>query len=264
MVYFVKTIVGFIILDVYLNVGIARAGSFWVQVVLVLLFFPILKGILFLTRKDLQSIGISFHPKWWRNMMLGFAIGFSFWLIKYIIEYVLNGYEVTGTMPFSQMILSLLMIMLTFFVGSFLNDIIVRGYVFGHLKGKIPMKWVFILSLVLYALDDSWNEGFSLSNTFFSLLLGLSLTYAIYKTGSIWADTGIHWGLNVCYGIFNGTLGSTGGGIIIIKDGPQTMILEVISYIIPLLMFLFLYLVRNKLRHRDGSTASFLSKEINW
>ncbi|WP_423800677.1 CPBP family intramembrane glutamic endopeptidase [Neobacillus sp. SAB-20_R2A] len=258
MSYFVKAIVGFIILDVYLNVGIAGASSFWVQVVLVLLFFPLLKGILFLTKKDFKRIGISFHPKWWKNMMMGFAIGFSFWLIKYGIEYSLNGYEITGAMPFSQMILSLLMIMLTFFVGSFLNDIIVRGYVFGHLKGKIPMKWVFILSLVLYALDDSWNEGFSLSNTLFSLLLGLSLTYAIYKTGSIWADTGIHWGLNVCYGIFNGTLGSTGGGMIITKDGPPSLLLESISYIIPLLMFLFLYLVRNKLRHGDGSHASFL------
>ncbi|OIK16476.1 hypothetical protein BIV60_04165 [Bacillus sp. MUM 116] len=114
------------------------------------------------------------------------------------------------------------------------------------IKERIPVKWVFIISLILYALDDSWNEGFSISNTLFSLILGLSLTYAIYKTGSLWADTGIHWGLNVCYGIFNGTLGSSDGGIIKTMYEPQSMFLEMISSIVPLFMFLFVYLLRNK------------------
>ena len=144
------------------------------------------------------------------------------------------------------MLSTLFMIMLTFLVGSFLNDIIVRGYVFGHLKGKMPMKWVFFISLVIYALDDSWNEGFSLWNTLFSFVLGLSITYAIYKTGSIWASSGIHWGLNVCYGIFNGTLGKSNEGILLTQNQSTTLITESINYTIPLFMFLFIFLMRNK------------------
>ncbi|GGA34561.1 hypothetical protein GCM10010917_19810 [Paenibacillus physcomitrellae] len=135
-----------------------------------------------------------------------------------------------GSKSFTEMFLAFLMVILTFFVGSFLNDIIIRGYVFGHLKERIPLKLVFFISLILYSLDDSWNEGFSITNTLFSLILGLSLTYTIFKTDSIWVDTGIHWGLNVCYGIFNGTLGGSDGGIIITKYEPQSMLLEIISY----------------------------------
>jgi membrane protease YdiL (CAAX protease family) len=253
MSYYGKVIAGLIVLDLYLNMGIARSSQFLIQVLLVLLFFPLLKGILMLTKvKEYKNIGISFHPKWWKNMIIGFIIGFSFWLMKYILVYLFGGFEMTSGKSFPEIIMSLLMVMLTFFVGSFLNDIIVRGYVFGHLKERIPVKWVFIISLILYALDDSWNEGFSITNTLFSLILGLSLTYAIYKTGSIWADTGIHWGLNVCYGIFNGTLGSSDGGIIITKYEPQSMFLEMISYIVPLFMFLFIYLLRNKfVRKKD-------------
>ncbi|MED3564312.1 CPBP family intramembrane glutamic endopeptidase [Bacillus xiapuensis] len=247
MSYYGKVIAGFIVLDLYLNMGIAKSSQFLLQVLLVLLFFPLLKGILMLTKvKEYKNIGISFHPKWWRNTLIGFIIGFSFWLMKYILVYLFGGFEMTSGKSFPEMIMSLLMVMLTFFVGSFLNDIIVRGYVFGHLKERIPVKWVFIISLILYALDDSWNEGFSISNTLFSLILGLSLTYAIYKTGSLWADTGIHWGLNVCYGIFNGPLGSSNGGIIKTVYEPQSMFLEMISYIVPLFMFLFVYLLRNK------------------
>lgn len=253
MSYYGKVIAGLIVLDLYLNMGIARSSQFLIQVLLVLLFFPLLKGILMLTKvKEYKNIGISFHPKWWKNMIIGFIIGFSFWLMKYILVYLFGGFEMTSGKSFPEIIMSLLMVMLTFFVGSFLNDIIVRGYVFGHLKERIPVKWVFIISLILYVLDDSWNEGFSITNTLFSLILGLSLTYAIYKTGSIWADTGIHWGLNVCYGIFNGTLGSSDGGIIITKYEPQSMFLEMISYIVPLFMFLFIYLLRNKfVRKKD-------------
>jgi membrane protease YdiL (CAAX protease family) len=247
MSYYFKVLVGFILLDLYLNIGIAKSSQFWLQVLLVLLFFPLLKGILLLTKeKEFKNIGISFHSKWGKNIIIGFSIGFSFWLIKYMLVYLFGGFEIKGVQPFSEMILTLLMVMLTFLVGSFLNDIIIRGYVFGHLNGKIPMKWVFIISLLLYALDDSWNEGFSLSNMLFSLILGLSLTYAIYKTGSLWADTGIHWGLNVCYGIFNGTLGSSDGGIIITDSGSPSTLIEMISNIVPLFMFLFVFLVRNK------------------
>ncbi|WP_066307547.1 CPBP family intramembrane glutamic endopeptidase [Bacillus sp. FJAT-29814] len=247
MRYFVKVLAGFIILDLYLNIGIAKSSQFWLQVLLIVLFFPLLKALLYITKaKEYKNIGISFHSKWWKNLIIGFSIGFSFWLIKYMMVYLFGGLEIKGIKPFSELIISLLMVMLTFLVGSFLNEIIVRGYIFGHLKERIPVKWVFIISLLLYALDDSWNEGFSISNTLFSLFIGLSLTYTIYKTGSLWADTGIHWGLNVCYGIFNGTLGSTDSGIIMTKFKPESMPIEIISYIVPLLMFLFVYLLRNK------------------
>ena len=253
MGYYVKVLLGFFVLNLYLNMGIAKTSDFFLQVLLVLLFFPLLKGILMLTKvKKYKNIGISFHSKWWRNLLIGFMIGFSFWLMKYILVYIFGGFEIIGVKSLPEMIMSLLMVMLIFFVGSFLNDIIIRGFVFGHLKERIPLKWVFIISLILYALDDSWNEGFSFTNTLFSLFLGLSLTYVIFKTGSLWANTGIHWGLNVCYGIFNGPLGSSDGGIITTKFEQQSMFLEMISYSIPLFMFLFVYLLRNKFARENG------------
>ncbi|MBS4178332.1 CPBP family intramembrane glutamic endopeptidase [Lederbergia citrea] len=247
--YFFFTILGFILLDIYLNVFIAKTNNIVTQLLLVILFFPLLKIILKATKlNSFKSIGIAFHPKWKRNLIIGFSIGFTFWLIKYALVYILNGFEIVGVKSLSESLITFFFVFFAFFIGSFLNDIIIRGYIFGHLKDKINGKWIFIISILIYALDDSWNEGFSLSNTLFSIALGLSLTYSFYRTSSIWADTGIHWGLNVCYGIFNGMLGSSNGGIFIITDNANpSIIIDSISYIIPLLMFLFLYLLRGKL-----------------
>nr|WP_239586951.1 CPBP family intramembrane glutamic endopeptidase [Bacillus ectoiniformans] len=131
-----------------------------------------------------------------------------------------------------------------FFLGSLVNDLIVRGFVFAQLKDKLSIPRIFVLSVFLYSMEDIWMEGFSLGNTIFSVVLGLSLTYAFMYTGSIWANTGLHWGLNVCYGMFNGMVGDGGGGIFIIENGTNTIASELTGYIIPLLMFFFVWKFR--------------------
>lgn len=246
--YFFIPIIGFIVLDLHLNLLIAKSTNIFFQIGFVILFFPLLFVILKLTKlNSFKEIGIHFHNRWFKNLAIGFSIGFSFWIIKYGIEYVLNGFEIIGIKNFPDSLVTFFFVFFAFFIGSFLNDIVVRGYIFGHLQSKINTKWVFLISILIYALDDSWNEGFSFSNTLFSLLLGLSLTYAIYRTGSIWADTGIHWGLNVCYGVFNGMLGSKDGGIFITMNNQHSsFLLNNIGYIIPLFMFLFVFLIRKK------------------
>ncbi|RHW41645.1 CPBP family intramembrane metalloprotease [Neobacillus notoginsengisoli] len=144
----------------------------------------------------------------------------------------------TGVKPVEESLLTFGMVLGTFFIGSFLNDLITRGYIFAQLKNLLPVPWIFAISITVYAFDYIWNEGFSLSNTQFSVLLGLSLTYAFYKSGSIGAATGIHWGLNVCYGLFNGTLGQDNGGIFYRSEHHHSsFLLESIGYIIPILMF---------------------------
>ncbi|MBS4174744.1 CPBP family intramembrane glutamic endopeptidase [Bacillus sp. FJAT-49736] len=247
--YYLKVLLGLILLDIYLNVFIAKTSNIVIQLLLVILFFPLLKIILKATKlNSFKSIGIVFHQKWKKNLIIGFSIGFTFWLIKYAIVYSFHGFEIVSVKNVTESLIAFFFVFFAFFIASFLNDIIIRGYIFGHLKKRMNGKWIFIISLFLYAVDDSWNEGFSLSNTLFSLAVGLSLTYAYYRTQSIWVDTGIHWGLNVCYGIFNGMIGSSDGGIFVTAFHPHPSIfIELISYFIPLLMFLFLYLLRGKL-----------------
>jgi membrane protease YdiL (CAAX protease family) len=194
----------------------------------------------------LKGVGMIFHPGWKKNFIFSFLIGFGFWMVMFGIQFYVGDLEFVGIHDPVNVIMPVVEVFVGYLVGSLINDLIVRGYVINILKDKIHIVWVFILSILIYALDDYWYAGFSLSNMIFSIILGLSLTLAYYKTGSIWADTGLHYGLNIAYGLFFGLVGNTGSGLIIVKEtGHETAFSSLLHYLVPAIMFLFvLYTIR--------------------
>ena len=161
-------------------------------------------------------------------------------MVMFGIQFYVGDLEFVGVHDPVNVIMPVVEVFVGYLVGSLINDLIVRGYVINILKDKIHIVWVFIISILIYALDDYWYAGFSLSNMIFSIILGLSLTLAYYKTGSIWADTGLHYGLNIAYGFFFGLVGNTGSGLIIVKEtGHETVFSSILHYLVPAIMFLF-------------------------
>ncbi|WP_139311228.1 CPBP family intramembrane glutamic endopeptidase [Bacillus sp. MRMR6] len=241
------------ILDLYFVFIPSLLKNPFLQFAGLLAFFPL---AFFVTKwvglGGLKGIGLVFHRGWLKNFFLSFCIGFLFWLLMYGIQFLSGDLEWVGIRKSSEILMPLLIILVGFFMGSFINDLIFRGYVISFLQDKLPIGWVFTISIFIYALDDYWYAGFSLSNLLFSVILGLSLTYAFYKTGSIWANTGIHYGLNVAYGLFFGMVGNPGTSIMIVKESVnQTTTIGAIShYLIPAIMFLFL-LIGMKFYHKN-------------
>ncbi|PLT30258.1 CPBP family intramembrane glutamic endopeptidase [Peribacillus deserti] len=215
------------------------------------MFFPL---AFFLTKKwsgkGLDSYGIVFFQGWQRNLMLGFLIGAAGWALLFFLRIVLGDYHITGIKSGVEAAPILVVVFVGYGLGSIINDVIVRGLVFHFYRNRLSFKALMLLSVVVYAADDSWNEGFSISNTFFSVALGFSLAYAFYKTHSIWADTGIHLGLNVIYGLFYGVSGNRGDGIFLFQVHSSSNLLlgSWLSTITAALIFLALYLFIHSFR----------------
>lgn len=241
----IKAVIGFLVLDLYFVFVPSLLNNPFLQFGAYLAFFPLAYIIAkWVGLKGLNGMGLIFHPGWLKNFFISFLIGFSFWLLMFEIQLLSGDLKWNGVREPSELIMPFLMIIFGFFVGSLINDLIVRGYVINLLKDKLHISWVFTISILIYALDDYWYAGFSMSNLIFSVILGLSLTYAFYKTGSIWADTGIHYGLNVAYGFFFGMVGSPGTSIFMVQEAlNESLLSEVIYYLIPALMFLTILLV---------------------
>jgi hypothetical protein len=220
-------------------------GNPILQFIGLLIFFPIAHYISkWVGLGGLKGIGLFFHQSWLKNLLLSMVIGFGFWMVWYGMEFWIGTLRYIGVKPPSELLMPIVEIVVGFFMGSLINDLIIRGYVMNLLKGKLPIFLVFTISILLYVLDDYWYAGFSLSNVIFSIILGLSLSLAFYKTGSIWANTGIHYGLNIAYGLFYGMAGKAGSGIFIIEETDKASALtEILPFIIPGIMFIFVWWV---------------------
>lgn len=203
-----------------------------------LFFFPI-AYLIARERGGLKSYGLVIFSGWFNNLLTGFFIGFSAFFLLYIIRFFLGNYEFIGVKPAGESLLILLLIIVGFGLGSLINDMIIRGLVFSYFKDRVSIVSLMIIAILLYAIDDIWLEGFSINNTLFSIALGLSFTYAFFTTNSIWANTGIHVGLNVVYGLFFGVSGKIGDGIFLfsINENSHVFITSYLSIIIAFMMF---------------------------
>lgn len=214
-----------------------------------LLFFPLAH---FMAKwhhgKGLESYGLYFFKGWFKNLYTGFMIGCIAWSILFFLYFTSGRYTGIELIAETRSILIIFVIFVGYGLGSLINDMLVRGLVFSYFKSKLTFTQLFILSVILYSLDDCWNEGLSLQNMIFSIILGLSLTYSFYKSGSIWANTGIHMGLNVVYGLFFGVSGRIGDGIFTFSvSANPVMDTTWLSSMIALILFLFVYFNQNKL-----------------
>lgn len=251
-------IIGFIILNLYFN-GITNIlrldGVFWVGGAL--LFFVLAYGVAKATQQEgLGSLGYRMYPQWWKHLLTGFGIGFVCWGLIYGTRYLFGVYTFTGTIALMDIVWVIIQGLIGYGLGSTINDAITRGYIFAQLKGKAPKWLILLISVLIYALDDAWNEGFSLHNTFFSLILGFSLGYAFIKTRAIWFTTGIHFGLNMMYCLFNGVGGS--GGIFITESTGVDHVSGIISLVYPALMFLFIVIYFRRAKKKENHTQDFL------
>ncbi|MBY0121520.1 type II CAAX prenyl endopeptidase Rce1 family protein [Bacillus sp. S/N-304-OC-R1] len=224
---FIIGISGFLVLNIYFNGTTHFLSNSVVQFICLLLFFPIASLIARLNGlPGLKGLGFFKDRNTLKHFFVSFGIGFSCWALMYIIYWQIGKFHITGVKTGMDAFMTIVQIMVGFFLGSLINDLITRGYILNLLKGKLPSIVIAIISIIIYSLDDFWNGDLTFTNFVFSIFLGCSLTYAFLKTGSVWADTGLHFGLNVAYGLIYGLSGEYGGGLILTEKGEINSILN--------------------------------------
>lgn len=240
-------ILGFILLTAYFQgMNLWLDGVAWV--IFALLFFVFAHYICKISNlHGIQSLGYVFHKGWARNLLVGFLFGFGSWGVMYGSFFLLGRYELIGIASTEAIIWLVIQALVGMFLGSTINDAIVRGYFFAHLRNRISLTAIIFITAIVYAFDDIWFEGFSLFNSTFSILLGLSLAIAFAKTHSIWFTTGIHFGLNVMYCLMYGLPGTDGhGGIIIYEVVASGFLYNGIQLVMTLLLLIMVYLYFRK------------------
>lgn len=149
--------------------------------------------------KGLGGYGLTLHRGCIKNLISGLLIGVIFFVLSESLSIKANYEKLVSVESFTSVIKLLPLTLLMTFFPSIAEDILTRGYLYGHLQ-KILNPAIFILiSSLFYVLNHIWRltEGAHVLSYLF--ILGMALAWALYYTKSLWLTLGIHWGANIAF-----------------------------------------------------------------
>ena len=153
-----------------------------------------------------RSLGLTFHAGWWRDLLIGSAVGFATLLVAVAIATTAHGlkFSLNRTDPMS-IIKSLVGSGALLFVAALAEEAMFRGYVLQTFT-RAKLAWLgVLLTSVPFALAHLTNPnvvpGFTMVNT---ALAGVWLAAAYLRTRSLWLPLGVHWVWNWALGWFFG------------------------------------------------------------
>jgi len=199
--------------------------------------------------RGIQSFGLKRHKGYLTNLIIGLLLGMCIYVLKYFCFYGLGKFTVEGLMPVEYIIPLLSKALIGMLFSSLINDILIRGYWFRYFNENKMTRGFVLATTIIYVLDDSWNEGFHWINLMFSVLLGVSLAYTVYKTGSIWMSIGIHWGGNL---IYRTLYGFEGQGVYKLDHVKEGILYDYVSLGVTALLMPTIFLL---LRRRNDNTS---------
>ncbi len=149
--------------------------------------------------KGMEGFGLGLRMGWWQQLLKGLLLGLLFFGLAEGLAVTFGFEKFNGIAAAEVIIKQLPLILLMTFFPSIAEDILTRGYLYGHLFSKMkPWYWV-LLSAVVYVLNHIWRLTENPAVLVYLFLLGVVLAFTVWKTGSLWLALGIHWGANIAF-----------------------------------------------------------------
>lgn len=185
--------------------------------------------------KGLGGYGLGLSRDWLSNLCKGLIIGLVFFSLSVFASIKLGYEEIENVSPFSDAISQLPMLLLMTAIPSIAEDILTRGYLYGHLKFMKPIGWILLSSLV-YVLNHIWrlNDGPAVLTYLF--LLGIVLAFTVWLTKSLWLAFGIHLGANLAFESSHSIVETKS---LVEHDGPTWLLALTWATLLILLLILF-------------------------
>jgi hypothetical protein len=150
-----------------------------------------------------QALGVGFHKNWERNLVAGFSIGGFLVVLLVVGAKTVGELQLEWTTPQTdpgRLVLTLGILI----VAAAFEELIFRGYPMQVLmKGMGPWPAMLIMSS-LFGLLHAGNLNSSVLGVFNTIVAGMMLSLAYFKTRSLWFPYGLHLAWNVGTGMLVG------------------------------------------------------------
>jgi membrane protease YdiL (CAAX protease family) len=153
-----------------------------------------------------RSLGLTLHAGWWRDLVVGFVVGFVSLAIAVGVTMPTRGlvFSLNNAGPMS-VVRSMIGSAALFFVAALAEEAMFRGYGLQTLT-RARLAWLAVLlTSVPFGLVHLWNPHVVPGVTFINTVLaGLWFAVAYLRTRSLWLPLGLHWSWNWALGSFFG------------------------------------------------------------
>lgn len=136
-----------------------------------------------------------------KEFIAGLLIGFGSITVVFGINVLTGSVRIDSFTPHFS--LNMLVYFVMFFMVAIAEEMLGRGYIMGIMRNRGNNKYViFIVSMILFALLHSANNGMTLVSYLNLALIGGFLAYVYYKTGNLWLCIGYHLTWNFFQGLY--------------------------------------------------------------
>lgn len=154
-----------------------------------------------------RSLGLTLHPHWVRDLVIGTVLGIAALAVAVAIATAAGGlrFSFIGNEMLLPAGRSLLTSGALLFVAALAEEAAFRGYPLQTLT-RAGLVWLgVILTSLPFGLAHLWNPNVVPVVTFANTVIaGVWLAAAYLKTRSLWFPLGVHWGWNWSLGSFFG------------------------------------------------------------
>ncbi|AMM51406.1 hypothetical protein TH61_09760 [Rufibacter sp. DG15C] len=156
--------------------------------------------------KGLGAWGLCFDKPYAKLFLKGLAIGLVVYAVALWARLWL-GFEILGPKPDTNVLITQTLI---FAAGTFLpslaEDILTRGYLFGHFHKRMGTWALILFSAVVYVLNHVYALTAGPETLVYLFVLGVMLAIPLLYTRNIWYTVGVHWAGNIIYRVSNDVL----------------------------------------------------------
>jgi len=153
-----------------------------------------------------RSLGASFHKGWFKDLIIGSALGFLTLTVGVVIAMAGRGVSFSiNPINWAAVIKSMIGSGVLLVIAAFAEEAMFRGYALQTLS-RARLAWLGVaLTLALFGVAHLTNPntvpGFTFINT---AIAGLWFAIAYLRTRSLWLPLGLHWAWNWALGWFFG------------------------------------------------------------
>ncbi|HYV07272.1 MAG TPA: CPBP family intramembrane glutamic endopeptidase [Blastocatellia bacterium] len=163
-----------------------------------------------LEHRSVGSVGFKLHRGWWRDFLIGAAVGGA------AIALAVGIAKISGAVSFESaafpraplaersMLLAAATAVLFFLVAAAFEELLFRGFVFQALLHNAGPVVALVLTSVPFGIAHLANPSSTAFSTINTVLAGLWLGAAYLATRSLWMATGLHFSWNFVMAFFFG------------------------------------------------------------